>query len=429
MEEICFLQAQRPVGQGGFQTGSLIRRVGRYPFVPVKEELPVFNWAYDCGSDQLSALTTEINKVSRVRFNVLFLSHLDSDHVVGVDQLLLTASGVDELVLPYLGDDDWTLHLAAAAAGGRLSGTLVDLAADPAGWFGARGVGRVVYIEAGDDNKESGRAVDGPDRIDPDSHMPEGNDEDLSRVGDDRQPSETKWSRPPRAIHQGDRSSGRAQVDLLGRGAVAAVRVNGRTLNWVLSPFAFKPPAKKMLLFKQQLEHHFGAGRTAKEYAAAARSAAGRRSLRACYDAVWRTHNLHSMALYAGPVTVPSGKLRNTAWHGRFVRRMVQPGWVSTGDFDASVQVRRDALLRYYSAYAPMVGQLSLPHHGSDLSFNSALLHAFPDLSCAIAAVGVNSHGHPGLGVQTAVAARPSIEFVRVDEFASSVYQIGGPVP
>ncbi|NII09464.1 hypothetical protein [Oleiagrimonas sp. C23AA] len=428
MDEIHFLQIQRPVGQGGFHTGSLLWRAFPQRLAPVITGPQFFNWAYDCGSDQLSALATQIEEVRSVRFDVLFLSHLDSDHVVGLDQLLLTASGVDQLVLPYLGDDDWALHLSAAVSDGRLFGSLVDLAADPAGWFGARGVGRVVYIEAGDDNEDSGEAIDGPDRVDPDSHMPEGDDEDLTRVGDDRLPPETKWSRPPRAIHQGDRSSGRAQVDLLGRGAVAAVRVNGKTLNWVLSPFAFKPPAQKMLLFKQQLEHHFGAGRTAKDYAEAARSAVGRRSLRACYDAVWRTHNLHSMALYAGPATVPSGKLRNTAWHGRFVRRMVQPGWVSTGDFDASVQVRRDALLRYYSTYAPMVGQLGLPHHGSDLSFNSALLHAFPDLSCAIAAVGVNSHGHPGLGVQTAVAAWPSIEFVRVDEFASSVYRIGGPV-
>jgi hypothetical protein len=181
--------------------------------------------------------------------------------------------------------------------------------------------------------------------------------------------------------------------------------------------------------FKRKLDHYFGAGLTSKDYAEAARSAAGRNRLRACYDAVWTNHNLHSMALYAGPDMPRSGKLRNTAWHGSFVRRLIQPGWISTGDFDASVRRRRDALLRYYSCYASMVGQLALPHHGSDLSFDPALLDAFPDLSCAVAAVGANIHGHPGFGVQADVAARGCIEFVRVDEFASSVYKVCGPVP
>jgi hypothetical protein len=429
MDEIYFLQIQRPVGQGGFQTGSLNRRVLRRPFGPLAAELPVFNWAYDCGSDQLSALTKQIQKIGGVRFNVLFLSHLDSDHVVGVDKLLLTASGVDQLVLPYLGDDDWALHLAAAVAKGRLSGSLVDLAADPGGWLGARGVDRVTYIEARGEDEEGEGAVDGPDRIEPDARIPEERGEEVSRAEEGRQSTETEWSRLPGVIDQGDTSGSRAEVVLVHRGAVAAVRVAGRRLNWVLSPFAVKPCPQKMFLFKQKLEHHFGVGLTAKDYAAAARSAAGRKSLKTCYDAVWATHNLHSMALYAGPATAPSGKLRNTAWHGSFVRRMVQPGWISTGDFDASVQRRRDALLRYYSAYAPMVGQLGLPHHGSDLSFNATLLDAFPDLSCAIVAVGANNHGHPGSGVQANVAARPYIQFVRVDEFASSVFQIGGPVP
>lgn len=429
MGKVYFLQIQYPVGQGGFQTGSLLRRAFSRSLAPIITTRSLFNWAYDCGSDQLSALATQIQKVGGVRFDVLFLSHLDSDHVVGVDQLLLTAAGVDQLVLPYLGDDDWALHLAAAVAKGRLSGSLVDLVADPAGWFGARGVDRVVYIEAGDEGDEGEEAVDRPDRIEPDARTSDERGEELDRAEDGRQPTETEWSRSPRVVDQGDRSSGRAEVVLLDRGAVAAVRVAGRTLNWVLSPFAFKPAAKKMLLFKQQLEHHFGVGLTAKDYAGFARSVAGRRKLRACYDAVWKTHNLHSMALYAGPATLPSGKLRHTAWHGSFVRRMIQPGWISTGDFDASVQMRRDALLQYYSAYAPTVGQLGLPHHGSDLSFNAALLDAFPDLGCAIAAVGANSHGHPGSGVQTAVAARPAIEFVRVDEYPSSVYRVGGPVP
>ena len=423
--EEFFSQVQRPVGQGGFQTGWIYHRILHSPHGPVVTTQTLCSWVYDCGSNQLAALTTEIKKVCGVRFNFLFLSHLDGDHVVGVDQLLLTASGVDQVVLPYLGDEEWALCLAAAASNGTLTGSFVDFAADPAGWLGSRGVDRIAYVEAVDEGDD---AVSGPDRVDPDQPPSDRRGEELLNPEDDRGSTEAAWSRPPRVVHKGDKANSRAEVVVLERGTVATVRVTGRELNWVLSPFAVKPAAKKMLQFRQCLEAHFGVGLTAKEYAAHARSLAGRASLRNCYDLVWKNHNLHSMALYSGPARISSGKIRNTARHGSFVRRMIQPGWISTGDFDARVKNRRDALLRYYSGFAPMVGQIALPHHGSDLSFDTALLDAFPDLSCAIAPVGANSYGHPGLAVQAAVAMRPSIDFVRVDESGSSVYTVAGPI-
>lgn len=424
MTKIYFSQVQHPVGQGGFHTGCLFS--GFPPWAgPRPNRRASFSWAYDCGSDQVSALTAQIKRVSGVNFNVLFLSHLDSDHVVGVDKLLLASSGVDEIVLPYLGDDDWALHLAASVATGTVTGSLIDLATDPAGWFGARGVGRISYVEAGNEDDD---AVDGPDPIEPVQAGPDRPREPSNRAENDPEPMEIDWSRPPRVLNPGDASNTRAGTVSLSQGAVAAVRVAGQRMNWVLSPFAFRPPAAKMRKFQSHLQLYFGAGRTAKDYADAARSAVGRERLRRCYDAVWKSHNLHSMALYAGPATLTSGKLRNTAWHGKFVRRIIQPGWISTGDFDATVKKRCDTLLRYYSSYAPMVGQLSLPHHGSDLSFNAALLGAFPKLGCAIAAVGANGHDHPGLGVQAAVAATSSVDFVRVDEGTSSVYEVRGPV-
>lgn len=356
---------------------------------------------------------------------MLFLSHLDDDHVVGVDKLLLAASRIDEVVLPYLGDDDWALHLAASASADTLTGSFIDLAADPAGWFGARGVHRITYVEAGDEDDDP---ADGPDPIDPDDPEPDRRRETAKGSEDLPEPMKIGWSRSPRVLTAGDQVGARAETVFVPRGAVAAVHTPSRTLNWILSPFAFRPSAAKMLAFQSMLASKFGAGSTAKDYADAARTAAGRADLRTCYDAVWMTHNLHSMALYAGPAVAALGSLRNTVWHGKFIRRVVQPGWVSTGDFNTAVKKRRDALIRYYSAYAPMVGQLALPHHGSDLSFDPAILSAFPDLSFAIAAVGPNGHGHPGIGVQAAVAATPAVGFVRVDEGSLSFYEVVGPV-
>lgn len=83
---------QHAVGQGGLFSGSL--SAGTKPL----------RWVYDCGSNQRETLTREIGKIaSGGEIDVLFLSHLDSDHVGGVDQLLAQVN-VREVVLPYLND-------------------------------------------------------------------------------------------------------------------------------------------------------------------------------------------------------------------------------------------------------------------------------------------------------------------------------------
>ena len=199
-------------------------------------------------------------------------------------------------------------------------------------------------------------------------------------------------------------------------------------LNWVLSPFAFRPSHNKLHDFCRKLDMKFGKDWTLKGCADAVRTKEGREKLRNCYDAVWKTHNLHSMALYAGPASAPSQKLRCTVWQGNFLRRIVQPGWLSIGDFDFSVKKRRQKFLSYYSRYAEMAGQLTLSHHGSDHSFDASVLSKFPNLTFAIAAVGTNSHGHPGRVVQTTVCETSGLSFVRVDEARSSHYKVCGVV-
>jgi len=416
-------QIQHPVGQGGFHTGWLYRP----PILARPWHLPLqamrFAWIYDCGSNQTAMLTREIDSISGATFNVLFLSHLDTDHVNGVDKLLLNVENVAEVVLPYLGDDEWALHLAAAAVDGALSGALIDLATDPAGWFGARGVGQVTYVEGNDDDDPGATAA--PDPIDPD--RPErGEREDKDGTDDALGGWSIAWTRR-RAISPAPPGGLSAAVAVLPRGSVGAVQRNGAATGWVLSPFAFKPSAARLHSFSAQLTIEFGPNLTAAQYASHARSSAGREKLKRCYKAAFVSSNLHSMALYSGPEHNPN-KLLTTAWQGAMVRRVVQPGWLSTGDVDLTVAVRRNALTKYYSRYAALVGQLSLPHHGSDLSFDPAFLTSLPNLNFGIAAVGANIHGHPGLTVQNAVAAAPPRTFIRVDENPSSSFRVDGVI-
>ena len=93
MSRLDFVEVQFPVGQGGFHMGWL-REHRQLLRIDPFQGTPPFAWAYDCGSDQLSALERQIKSIAGARINMLFLSHLDDDHVVGVDKLLLAADEV-----------------------------------------------------------------------------------------------------------------------------------------------------------------------------------------------------------------------------------------------------------------------------------------------------------------------------------------------
>jgi glyoxylase-like metal-dependent hydrolase (beta-lactamase superfamily II) len=68
---------QHAVGQGGLFSGE------------VTTQGKPRRWVYDCGSNQHDAPVREIKTVAAGGdLDLLFLSHLDSDHVGGVDQLL-----------------------------------------------------------------------------------------------------------------------------------------------------------------------------------------------------------------------------------------------------------------------------------------------------------------------------------------------------
>ncbi len=95
---------QHPVGQGGMMSGLLTTSSSQ------------FHWVYDCGSNQTGDLNREIDVVAaKGDMDFLFLSHLDSDHISGIDRLL-SKTHVREVVLPYLNEID---RLVAAAQPGN----------------------------------------------------------------------------------------------------------------------------------------------------------------------------------------------------------------------------------------------------------------------------------------------------------------------
>ena len=380
---------QHPVGQGGMMSGLLETPISR------------FHWVYDCGSNQIDALKREIgNVVANGPVDALFLSHLDKDHVHGVETLL-EATTVAEVVLPYLDPVDRLLAVAYGAATGGLTGTYMAMLNDPVSWFQERGVDRVTFINTDDDD---GGELGG-------FEFPGGG-------GSADGPLKPKWL-PPFASPQTN-----APKDAPDSLQPVGSTLLFPTVDWILLPYAHKPSKAKLLAFRQALHAAFGRAYMRRDFfASIVADRAKRANLRLCYDEIWRGHNLVSMALYAGPSQPMQSRVLQYVgkWRNRIALRYTgEVGWLGTGDMHLDVAVRRKRFLDFYSKVLDRVNVFGLPHHGSLHNFDQAILPPMPNFTQATAAAGPNSYGHPSKLVRDSVESLGR-QFVKVSEQAKRV--------
>lgn len=386
---------QHAVGQGSLFSGEL--SAGKRPL----------RWVYDCGSNQQDALVRELGDITeRGDIDLLYLSHLDSDHANGVDKLLGTIDA-REVVLPYLDETILLATIARDAARGTLTGSFVELAADLAGWFGSRGVQTITMVNGREEDSAEGG--DGP--IAPE---PAGREEDGDVKAD--------WSRDPEPFSglEAAQTSSNVQMQQVPPDAAMTVSTGHAVLNWTMIPYVHQPSTALLLAFDKALETEFGTPLDKASIIAGAKNSGERDQLRKCYDALWLDHNLVSMTLYCGPVSHSNARVfigqprePDCWWHEK-------GGWMLTGDAHLDRNSRRTQFLRYYQRFTPLVNVLMLPHHGSFHNHSDKILEAMPNLVVGYAAAGPNSYGHPSKSVRNAVRWRPGAHFHKVSEKRSS---------
>lgn len=386
---------QHAVGQGGLFSGELTTQ-GK----PLR-------WLYDCGSNQRDALRREIKTVADGgNIDMLFLSHLDSDHVGGVDELLGQVK-VREVVLPYLNELMVLAIMARDASSGALSGTFIEATNDLATWFGSRGVETITFVSG----PEKDGGGDGPILpFDPSD----------GREGE----CTPKWTQPSQAATeliadpnrtQGS-SAGVAEMMQAAPGAAVQLITLTGAINWALIPYVHPPSAKQMRAFEQALEDAFGTPLNKKAIIATAKDADVRNKLRDCYDALWLDHNLITMTLYCGPLTPRRGYVSISTYrhHGGWSRET--GGWMLTGDAHFDGLRRRQRFLQYYQRVTPITNVLMLPHHGSIHNHSDLVLSAMPELIVGYAAAGPNIYGHPHDDVKDAMNGHSRAYFKQVSK-------------
>jgi hypothetical protein len=402
------LRIQRPVGQGFFHTASLLVGSERFRYI------------YDCGSENRDVLLHQIATYlsnspleawdAQHRVDSLFVSHLDLDHVNGLDVLLARVT-VDTVVLPYLSPFE---RLAAAAEALRHEippVTFLQLWADPARWFGERGVRRIIQILG-----DSG----------PESPLPE-------------LPVETTFAAEG-VIHMDIRpltgaALRRSAYRIHARPVEALVvphflpltLVSGAgTLNWIFLTFVHPEPGREEV-FRRAVKRAFRGtqGLPRSQYSrldiewvlAVMRDPKLRDQLAECYETIRHDRNLTSMSLYSGPVK--TNDVIQMRWQGSQDERF-RPysfgvsgwnvGWLATGDANLQRLPRRRHFRDHFRAIEPSLLTMALPHHGARGSFHLELLE-MANLYF-VAAGSQNRHGHPHPEVSESLAAAKGSLFV-----------------
>ena len=399
-----------PVGQGAFYSEEFFNPEGDC----------VFRVVYDCGSLKYCGLQRnsdgtplkrkDIKERVKQTFpdehgvDILFVSHLDDDHVNLIPCLKpFQNHQIRRVILPLLSTEErymLTGYHLSRSRWGRISDALNSIINSPEEYFGKDT--KVTFV----------RPADGERTL-------IGNEVDDEVVGVDDLPEEipslTKIS--------------------IGNN----LHDNGRMLRWLLIPYNHKP--ERYFDLKNKLENVFGKGFQIANLTNPDFVIENLEDLRRCYKALPDGINRNSMALYSGPRDGACSSIGEVVdgdiwgrycpcehfaeyWLDRVLRNELSsifhgsPGCLYTGD----VSLDDADLTRVFGRYVKNIGMVQLPHHGSLDSFGAGDL-PINGRVCVATYGEKNRFGHPAFAVKRAVAQKGG-SWVDVTETDESCFRM-----
>lgn len=124
---------------------------------------------------------------------------------------------------------------------------------------------------------------------------------------------------------------------------------------------------------------------------------ARREVLRTCFLKLASDHNIISMHLLVKSTNAAQLDKSNNHWQGNHYWQALHDrvGFLFSGDASLNTGIYFRHWQRFYGHHLQDVRVFSLPHHGSELSFQIQLLNQLPNANF-IAQAGVNGYDHPG---------------------------------
>lgn len=409
---------QRPIGQGGFYTATLDLDKNSYTL------------AYDCGSlTDLARLEAEIEQFAAELANrpldLLVLSHLDADHVNGVNKLLTLTGGVRDVFLPYLSPLERLLYAVRFPNQPASTGYL-RLLADPVAFLRGLGAQNIYLVRGGEDGEAT---EDGP--INPELDLRNESPRKLKLKVDGlaRSPEAKKAYQieaGKAALPQVEGVSDARSITISGLWKLRFFQKEGLrdALEKVVAESNFEterdnPDEERCRKFLKAVQKALAVepeGITNAQILNAIRDPRKLAAVKTAYANISSVHNEVSLCLWHGPVGFSAEEVRCVAhgidaifaitgspffdvwrWHGRrcwTTRGM--GGSVLTGD----LRLKRETLekfKRHYVGELEETALIQLPHHGSRGNLDSDD-ELFPDGRIAFVSSGLrSSYLHPHL--------------------------------
>jgi len=416
---------QHAVGQGGFHS-CMIRFAGSR-----------FRYVYDCGSTNPAARDRELDAFDASfqddePLDLLLLSHLDDDHVNGVDRLLARRDA-RVVVIPYLQPWERLALIMEACERGTLTESHFDLIESPVRWFLRRGTNLVVVVlpTIGHEDGDPPRVrLDPPEGFHPwRPQEPKEMDRDvlkpvgwgpLSEQQRDDYPELKRLEQGLGVLQPGE------PVWLCSDRSLLAV--------WMLIPFTHPEPERLksfQSLIKRELRLPLPTGKDPERYVRRIRTILKDKQRRAelarAYGVIRADRNLTSMSLYSGPAhgLMPVGDgtlMQRRLFRHHSLHHSRRSGWLGTGDAVLTRANRARAFEHFFEPVLSEVGTFMLPHHGSSHNFAGYLLREHLNGVLWIAAYGKrNTYGHPDRSLIHALKRRG--EVARVTQRSSSLLE------
>lgn len=390
---------QLPVGQGGFLIGHIR-----------DDNSGALTYAFDCGSINREHFERGLSFCSEGKIDILFVSHLDADHINGIDALAAQMQ-IDTVVLPCL--DPLQVTMIACEATGELGirASVRSFLTDSTGWLADRGVKRILYVKRADSTAEA-------QPFNPDSEQ---------SVEDDVVPNE-EGSSPDRPYTIRSQSVGEAKTSrsgtvverTLGEHTSISTGTSGRTASWLLVPYVHPFPVARIALFRKAVGHLLPRTFASREIAskvftkkimALLLDEDTRETLKCSYSILSKDNNKPSLSLYSGPHPRIAGAKNISRSDQHFwpfypspYQRLVPlagppankgGAWLCTGDANLKTAGTRTPWLQRFGNLLDQVEVFTLPHHGSNLSIhNEVIMRLKGSVMIACAAKGRPKHPH-----------------------------------
>lgn len=432
---------QRPIGQGGFYSAAIKH-----------SNLKDYTLVYDCGSlTDSGRLSDEISEFSREIGNrpldLLVLSHLDADHVNGVDELLRATGGVADVFLPYLSPLERLIYAIRFRGEGH---AYLDLLADPVRFLQDRGAQRVFLVGHSGDDADANR--DG----NPEGGLPENLREpfklDTQALDDDSHLAEAYEAETGAKPSGGVRCvSDSRSVSLSRVWKLRFFQKEGlrHHINALLNPdnsttsLSADPDYKRCENFIARLQRELGgASLSNHDILSLIRSPEKLKAVRSAYEELAGCHNEVSLCLWHGPVEF-NGFAPESRVHGFHASAILWPadsfyrpylsrysqfydrgGTVLTGDIKLK-GATLEKFKRHYAADLPDTAFIQIPHHGArgNLSLSSSLFTA--DRLLFLSAGLRNQYLHPHLDMIEEIEYRYEVPVLWSTERRGVSFTIG----